>query len=162
MRRAACALLVAVSSGLAIVACGSSGKSSNAGAKPGRSAFLAFSVCMRSHGVPKFPDPGSSGGIHLTLGSGIDPQSPAFQSAQQHCRKLLPGGGPRPLTAADKAQLLANARCMREHGLPNFPDPIFPPGGGVEMQLQGINPNSPAFQHAAKACGGPTGTVRIG
>jgi hypothetical protein len=153
---------VALSSGLSVAACGSSGHASTAGAKPNQSAFLAFSICMRSHGVPKFPDPSSTGGIQISIGSGIDPQSPAFQAARQHCRRLLPGGGPHPLTAVDKAKLVANARCMREHGVPNFPDPIFPPGGGVEMQFQGLNPNSPAFQHASKVCGGPIGSVRVG
>jgi hypothetical protein len=39
---------------------------------------------MRSHGVPNFPDPGAS------LPSGVNPQSPAFQAAQQACRQLEP------------------------------------------------------------------------
>jgi hypothetical protein len=44
---------------------------------------------------------------------------------------------------------------MRSHGVPNFPDPTFPHGGGVGIQLNGngIDPNSPAFQAAQKACG---------
>jgi hypothetical protein len=55
---------------------------------------LAFSQCMRAHGVTNFPDPqfNSDGGV--TLGgpsSGIDPNSPAFQAAQQACQSLLPG-----------------------------------------------------------------------
>ena len=47
------------------------------------------------------------------------------------------------------------SRCMRSHGVPNFPDPKFPSGGGVGIQLNGngIDPNSPAFQAAQKACG---------
>jgi hypothetical protein len=65
-----------------------------------RATALKFSQCMRSHGVPNFPDPHFSGG-HLTMqlspSSGIDPSSPAFQSAQQACqpllRKDLNGGG---------------------------------------------------------------------
>jgi len=49
---------------------------------------------MRSHGVTNFPDPsGGAGGFNLN-GTGIDPQAPAFQSAQETCLKLLPGGGP--------------------------------------------------------------------
>jgi hypothetical protein len=47
---------------------------------------------------------------------------------------------------------------MRSHGVPNFPDPQFEtgPGGGVGIRLggPGVNPNSPAFQTAEKACGG--------
>jgi hypothetical protein len=110
---------------------------------------------MRSHGVPNFPDPSAGGGIELRPGSGVDPESPAFQAAGQRCRKLLPGGGPRPITAVAKRQILAHAECMRLHGVPNYPDPRFPPGGGVEQFIgPGMNPQSPAFQRAAKACGG--------
>jgi hypothetical protein len=61
-------------------------------------AALKFSACMRSNGVPKFPDPQFSGGMtRLTLGKdgGIDPSSPIFQKAQKTCQKLMPDGGPK-------------------------------------------------------------------
>ncbi len=45
---------------------------------------------------------------------------------------------------------------MRAHGVPNFPDPG--PGGGINIGSgSGINPASPAFQDAQKACGGGPG-----
>lgn len=50
----------AVSCALAVAACGSSGKSSSAGASGG--PLLKLAECMRSHGVPNFPDPGANGG----------------------------------------------------------------------------------------------------
>jgi hypothetical protein len=56
---------------------------------------LQFAQCMRSHGVPNFPDPTfSGGGMRLQLKGNIDPNSPAFQKAQQDCGSLLPGGAP--------------------------------------------------------------------
>lgn len=58
-----------------------------------QAAQLKFVSCMRSHGVPKFPDPQPNGGMIITSGSGVDPNSPAFQSAVKTCRKFLPGGG---------------------------------------------------------------------
>jgi hypothetical protein len=60
-------------------------------------AFLAFSACMRSHGVPNFPDPDfSGGGATISIGGGgLDPSSPRFQAASTSCKHLLPGGGPR-------------------------------------------------------------------
>ncbi len=109
---------------------------------------------MRSHGVPEFPDPAAGGGIKLTPGSGIDPRSPAFQSAQLSCKKDLPGGGPPPVTETQKRQALAFAECMRTHGVPDFPDPIFPASGGIMQGAPGKS-DAPAFQHGAKACGGP-------
>jgi hypothetical protein len=56
--------------------------------------MLKFVNCMRSNGVPNFPDPQQNGGIMMTGGPNqIDPNSPAFQKAMQTCRNLLPGGG---------------------------------------------------------------------
>jgi hypothetical protein len=68
-----------------------------------QAALLAFSACMRSHGVPDFPDPTfAGGGARLSLnggpGSDLNPQSPRFQAAQTACQGKLPGrvkvGGP--------------------------------------------------------------------
>jgi hypothetical protein len=166
--RTALALITAlcVTSGLA--ACGGSGASgggTGTSAKAMAGQFLQFSKCMRAHGVPSFPDPGSGGGIRITPGSGLNPQSPSFQAAQKACRKLLPGGGPGAIkpSKADYTAALSFARCMRSHGLPNFPDPIAsaPAGSGPIIALRGmmfkpgpgIDPGSPAFQRAASACG---------
>jgi hypothetical protein len=49
--------------------------------------LLKYAQCMRSHGVPGFPDPTSKG---ISLGDGVDPQSPQFQSAQKACQSLAP------------------------------------------------------------------------
>ena len=50
--------------------------------------------CMRSHGVPKFPDPSSNGNLLITPSSGIDPNSPLFQTAQKDCAKYFPARPP--------------------------------------------------------------------
>jgi hypothetical protein len=59
-------------------------------------ALLAFSACMRSHGIPDFPDPTFTGGgaqlsLHGSPGSDLNPQSPRFQAAQTACQGNLPG-----------------------------------------------------------------------
>lgn len=53
--------------------------------------LLAFSACMRAHGIKDFPDP-SSGGlrVHVNPGSDIDPSNPTFQKAQRACQGHLP------------------------------------------------------------------------
>jgi len=120
-----------------------------------------FASCMRSHGVPNFPDPNSQGSLTFGPGSGIDPNSPKFQAAQRTCQKVLPNGGlPSPAEQAKtQAQALKFSACMRSHGLPNFPDPTFS-GGGVRVTLRGgpgssgLNPQSPKFQAAQQACQG--------
>jgi hypothetical protein len=118
---------------------------------------------MRSHGLSNFPDPGSSGGINLE-GTGLNPQSPAFQSARLKCKSLLPGGLshiPNP-TAAQKRAALAFAQCMRAHGETDFPDPttkLSPTEPDLSVQGMlfpvgpGLDPNAPAFKQAMTACG---------
>jgi hypothetical protein len=54
-----------------------------------------------------------------------------------------------------KAQMVRFAQCMRAHGVSNYPDPIFHGGGIVSQLPTGVDPNSPSFQAAAKACGNP-------
>ena len=53
--------------------------------------------CMRSHGIPAFPDPVDKGSnIQIGPGpdSGIDMSSARFQAARKACIPLLPDGGP--------------------------------------------------------------------
>jgi hypothetical protein len=163
-------ILVLLATALGLAACGSSrpntdGSTSAQGSSTADAAkALAFSRCMRSHGVTNFPDPGG-GQLRLeiqktpnsTSVNGVEVNGPAFQSAMQACRSYLPNGGhpSAAQTAKMRAQALAMSRCMRTHGVPNFPDPQFPGGGGAGIRLNGsgINPNSPAFQAAQKACG---------
>jgi hypothetical protein len=56
-------------------------------------------------------------------------------------------------TPESQRQLLAFAKCLRSHGVPKFPDPIFHPDGRVETGVP-QNPNSPSFVAAANACRG--------
>ena len=68
----------------------SSGSTAAGAGSPG----VAFAACMRSHGVPNFPDPSPGGGLLFRVTAAINRSSPAFRAAQAKCRKLLPGGGP--------------------------------------------------------------------
>jgi hypothetical protein len=55
---------------------------------------VEYSQCMRSHGVPNYPDPisGPTGGQAINLqGTGIDPSSPTYQAANSACQKVVPG-----------------------------------------------------------------------
>ncbi len=139
---------------------GPSGGSSGGGAtlQLKTAGAAKFAACMRSHGVPNFPDPGQNGAISIGPGSGIDPGSASFQAAQQHCSSLLPNGGrPSPQQLATmRAAALAFSACMRGHGLPDFPDPTFS-GNGVQLKVtahpgSGLDPRSPTFQAAQNAC----------
>ena len=119
---------------------------------------------MRSRGVDNFPDP-SVGGGGVDLPSGINPQSPAFKSAQRACAKLARGGKPGgPLaTESQFRAALRFAECVRAHGFPGFPDPtrsdsgpppvlVLGPGLYFRVSAQ-FDPNTPAVNRAVAACG---------
>jgi hypothetical protein len=168
------ASLAVLGCGLTIAACGSSGSSGSSNrpsAQQLRSDGLKFSQCMRSHGVPNFPDPVAGSGGHgfrisITPSSGIQPFSPSFKAAQSTCGKLLPGGGPSGHGSPSpqvRAHMLAISTCMRAHGFTDFPDPTTTPPTSASANVIGqdgeflalpsnINPNSPAFKQAATAC----------
>ena len=84
--------------------------STAAGASGGHEASpasqaVAYTACMRAHGVPNFPEPQVTehGGEvqHHDRRSPASSGNPQFKSAQQACRKLLPGGGPGEKATAD-------------------------------------------------------------
>jgi len=152
-----------------VAACGSASSystSGSSGPSPNVThAFVAFSQCMRADGVPNFPDPKGGGGIQLS--GGINPNSPAFKSAQSKCRHLMPGGGPPtgPPSAKAKLEALQTSECMRRHGVTGFPDPTDTPpsspnGYGEIIDREGvvlavpstIDVRSPVYKAAAKAC----------
>jgi len=70
-------------------------------------AVRKFAKCMREHGI-KVEASTQGGGVHIAVrvhageSGGPNPESPAFQKAQQSCQRLLPkppGGGPGPSKA---------------------------------------------------------------
>jgi hypothetical protein len=153
-------------SGPGVATAGSSSTAARSSSAPsGRAGALAFSRCMRSHGIKDFPDPNSSGELQISAGPGSDlgPGNPQFNAAQQACKSLMPGPGTPAQQHQQLAAALKFARCMRAHGLSGFPDPS--PTTGPQTQSQsgggnngngrgttGIDPNSPQFKAANQAC----------
>jgi hypothetical protein len=160
--------VVALLGCVGLAACGSTGQPSGTatgsanGASGDRTTDFEFARCMRSHGVTNFPDPTPGGGIELP--TNLNPDSPAFRTARQACKQFLPDkAGPPATPVADRAAALTLARCMRSHGVPQFPDPAFSPLRNAQRVLvmrgivfampASIDPKSPAFQQAARDCG---------
>jgi hypothetical protein len=154
--------LAAVSCALAIAACGSSGKPSSTTGGSSNSQ-LALSECMRSHGVPNYPDPTKGAGAEsftifrspggpLTV-DGIAFSGPALQSAEKTCKLFGGGNAPPAISESQKLAEFHFAQCMRKHGVVNYPDPAFPPGGGIfRRSVPGLNLDSPAVKQAEAAC----------
>ena len=158
LRRAG--LIITVLAGLAVFLAACGGGSGGSGSTPSgqgpsspgssqtgssQSGAVAFAQCVRSHGVPDFPDPQNG---HFLI-SGSDQSNPNFNSAVQACQHLLGPGGASNGGGSNNSQLLAFAHCMQTHGVPQFPDPTA--NGGIGLP-QGVNPNSPQFQKAWHEC----------
>ena len=124
---------------------------------PTQNGAVAFSACMRSNGVPNFPDLPRVGtrSVKETIAR-IASGNPRFQTAWSACHHLLPYTGERETTQQTRTQLadeLSFARCMRSHGLSRFPDPTVQSGLTLAMvQAQGINVHSPAVLRVVQAC----------
>jgi hypothetical protein len=125
---------------------------STAAEKSEREAALEFTRCMRSSGVPDFPDPkfGDDGEMQLSVPEGADKSKVA--AAQDKCEKYLPSGGePEPVSPDVLEKMRDYAKCMRENGVPKFPDPD--PNGGFQIQGgPGLDPQSSEFKAADEKC----------
>jgi hypothetical protein len=120
---------------------------------------LAFVNCLRTHGEPNMPDPVAEGRtVHLTInpGSGVDPSSRQFRAAFNACKHLtgVKGGlseGPT-ITSADQADYLKAVTCMRSHGYPQFPEPVFQGNSVTFHPTTPIDTNAPQYQRALAIC----------
>jgi hypothetical protein len=129
-----------------------------AGARPSSTASkdpdapLKFSQCMRAHGLPWFPDPDSGGRLTVRTPAGVDRKK--VDAAQRACAVFAPDAGPgadKP-TAAEMEQLRQVSRCMRAHGIANFPDPTANGAIQIDRDKLGTGPGDPAFDKAQQAC----------
>ncbi|PPK71346.1 hypothetical protein V5P93_003212 [Actinokineospora auranticolor] len=113
--------------------------------------MLAFAKCMRDHGVD-MPDPeiGDGGGVEMVIPRGADRGE--VDAAREACRRYAPDGGELPKASPGMLeQARKMSRCMREHGLPRFPDPDE--SGGIRIESgQGLDPGSAEFKAAEQAC----------
>lgn len=61
---------------------------------------IKFAQCMRSHGLPDFPDPTDSDGhvqfVFSASRNGIDPHSPQILAKARQCLHVLPAGSRLP------------------------------------------------------------------
>jgi hypothetical protein len=137
----------------------SAGSTSSTGAGGASSAYvsdkLGLARCLRTHGVPNYPDPNAAGQEPPNSKQLISP--PQGQAAVRACSYL--GNRVHNDVAAQNQVVLAEyvrfAQCMRSHGLPNFPDPVNSEGR-VEFVLSasqdGFDPHSPQVLAKAHDC----------
>jgi hypothetical protein len=131
----------------------------SAGSSTQSTGLVPFASCMRSHGLPGFPDPSGDGGMskRAVVSAFQSVGTSVAAAAQRACNHLLPAGGMsgqpvQTITPAERTDYLKGAACMRTHGFPGFPDPTFP-GSGVRLDIpSSIDTSSPRFTSAATIC----------
>jgi len=141
--------MLVAAAGLALLAA-CSGPPASAGAGGTPTAAVAYSHCMRTHGVPDFPDPAGQAGVPKVTPQQVGVSNARLQAAQSSCAQLL-----QPIQAQQPqimTGLLKFARCMRAHGIPNWPDPGTDRNGQPVFDIPGIDPDSPRVSNTADAC----------
>jgi hypothetical protein len=182
MRRTIVLILVSICMAGGTAACSSAGASgSNGGGSQAGGTERAMTVmrqlahCIRSHGMPGWPDPviNALTGAPDWPANAPDVPTSIQQACQSVANRLPPDvQNSQPPTARSMQALVRFARCMRSHGVPNWPDPNalgdFPmttqmsirfktadrsatsacvryvPGGSQNLQFVGAAPPQPA------------------
>lgn len=123
-----------------LAACGSGAPAAVGSSSP--PSAVAYSACMRSHGVPNFPDPANAGQIPKADPQQLGVSTSQYQAAQTACAHLIPAIGSTAeqqqetqCAMADNCsqavvqQWMSGLRtlsgCLRTHGEPNWPDPVL-------------------------------------
>jgi hypothetical protein len=160
--RAGVAVIATTSLALLVAACGgspaahvaqlgtSAARSSSAtGGGSTHEQALAFTRCVRAHGVPLWPNPQSSGTFDKSelTPSQLGVGNSQIAAAERACKSLLPtySATPQPHVLA---QALRFSRCMRAHGATNFPDPESNGAIAIPHAME----NSPTYLAALHFC----------
>ena len=167
-----------IATGALVVLVAACSSPSSAGGSPAAagsatsSSAVAYSHCMRSRGVPNFPDPPSSGLVPKADPQELGVSSSRLQAAQRACQHLYPTNGgalgaslrqceetgdcPQAMVQRVVSDMRLLARCMRSHGVPNWPDPTVDSEGRPDFNLlhvHGFDPNSPQINNKMRECG---------
>jgi hypothetical protein len=160
---------------------GTTTRSSGSSSGSGSVSVLAFSRCMRSRGVPNFPDPVAGDKLPKISAEGLGVSNSQFNAAERGCQRLLPTGEisgsrtgisstvercivggvcPTAVTQwlADKE--LKFAQCMRSHGVPEWPEPSTDSQGRVYFRVSrawASTPPQPADRDCGRLTGAPIG-----
>ena len=134
---------------------------------PDKDTALKFSQCMRRQGLTWFPDPDADGRMSIAVPSGT--AKAKVDAATEACKQYAPAGPAKgkidPQAIEQMRQL---AKCMRENGVPNFPDPAADGGLAIDGSKLGTGPGDPTFDKAEAACskymppGAKRGTMKNG
>jgi hypothetical protein len=156
---------------LVLAGCGGSGSPVGSGGSSSSPSADAYSACMRSHGVPNFPDLTTNGPVLKADPQQLGVSTARYLRSRQDCQHLLPASGSTQdqqqetqcMTSGACSQavvqkwmagLRALAGCLRSHGVPNWPDPVLTSQGLPHFPYDqtGIDHHSASILAKVKAC----------
>jgi hypothetical protein len=113
-----------------------------------------YSECMRSNGVADFPDPNAQGQIAY---GGISVPKAVWVKAVGACKGLQPPGWSTEAqrTPEQQSAALKFGQCMRDNGVPAFPDPATARDPLIDTTKMPGEPSArsiPGFEAAQDAC----------
>jgi hypothetical protein len=149
------AVITAVVVSVGCAACSSPNSSSDPGSTAGTTADqqgLAYAQCMRSHGVPNYPDPLGNGTFSGSALNDLGVSQSTLQAAEDACSRLQPKS-PLPNEPVEDLykEDLKFAACMRSHGEPDFPDPTVT-GQSIGWTFPFSQTQTSRYQSARNSC----------
>jgi hypothetical protein len=162
-------------------ACGgspsSTGVTPNAGGSATSTSAVAYSHCIRSHGVPNYPDPSSGGRLPKGNAEQFGVSNSRLQTARRACQHMYPSNGgsfqqlmlcentgdcPQAVVQHALTEMRSFAQCMRSHGVPNWPDPTIDSQGRPFFNVSGAGlshayTHSPLIESKDRECGRQVG-----
>ena len=153
------AVLAALAASVLLAACGGgSARSANSAAAAEsrrEQQFLAFTKCLREHGID-VSTPTAGGPVKIGTRSAGSVQR--FEAARNACRKYAPADRLKltPQQRVEREEGVRKfAKCMREHGI-QLEAGTSAGGGEIKVHIGrgqgGPNPESPTFEAAQKTC----------
>jgi hypothetical protein len=121
---AALAMVALIGAGCGSNAASETGTASSSAANKkltARDKAVKFAECIRAHGVNDFPDPNEKNQFEY----GVSVTPTVWKRATTACKDLQPPGtlsGKR--TPKEQSASLRFARCIRDNGVKDFPDPV--------------------------------------
>lgn len=152
-----------------LAGCGSHrGTSGAAGGSVNQRAALvlgSLARCVRAHGLPDFPDP-QVGNDGVPRFPDSAPRVPV--ATQQACRTIAAQIPPQytstsAVSPADYQRLLRLSRCIRSHGIADWPDPNALGEFPIDLRIQ--QGGKASFMPAVRACArlnpNPSGGIHV-
>jgi hypothetical protein len=133
---------------------GSAGATTTSAQQAAAAGWRELVRCARANGMPNLPDPQIDSNGRASFPNGTPDPPASVRRACQSIYDRLPASarGDEERPPADMQALLRYARCMREHGVADFPDPDAEGNFSAPAGSSGPGPNSPSFQRALQAC----------